>query len=74
MSVKVYSRHCGSWNARSMGLMSIESCSKAILAPYAWHGKSPCFSGCAFLSVVGVDYSRSVFVDVYGAVFLECAF
>jgi hypothetical protein len=74
MSAKVLHRLSKVLDARSMALMSAKSCSKAILAPIIGYGKSPCFSGVAFLSTVGPDYPLSILPNVDGQEFLECAF
>ena len=58
---------------RSIVLMAVEACSKAILALSVGHGKSPCFSRCAVLKVVGVDGTVLVFASVDVGKFLECA-
>jgi hypothetical protein len=60
--------------ARSIALMAVESCSKAILALCLGHGKSPCFLRLDFLKVFGVDGSVSVFASVDVEEFSECAF
>jgi hypothetical protein len=61
-------------DARSIVLISVETCSKAILALSVGHGKSPCFLRCCFSAEVGVDYAASVFASVNIGKFLECAF
>jgi len=61
-------------DARSITLMAVESCSKAILALCLGHGKSPCFSEVTFLSLLGPDYPVLVLPCVDGQDFLECAF
>lgn len=61
-------------DARSIALMAVETCSKAILALCVGHGKSPCFLRYAFLQLFGVDDAVSVFASVNVADFLECAF
>ena len=60
--------------ARSIALMAVETCSKAILALSLRHGKSPCFLRCDFLKLFGVDGGVLVFASVDVADFLECAF
>ena len=60
-------------NVRSIALMAVETCSKAISAICAGHGESPCFSQCCFSEVFGVDGAVSVFASVDGANLLECA-
>jgi len=60
--------------ARSIVLMAVESCSKAILAQCLGHGKSPCFLRCVSLQLFGVDDAVSVFASVNVVDFLECAF
>ncbi len=59
---------------RSIALMAVESCSKAISALYLVHGKSPCFSRWTFSSVFGVDDAMLVFASVDGVNLLECTF
>lgn len=54
-------------------LMEVKSCSKAVLAACLGHGKSPCFSGVAFLRLLGVDARASRVVCLNGAKNLECA-
>jgi hypothetical protein len=54
--------------------MSVESCSKAILAHCLRHGKSPCFLRVAFLWLVGPDYPRLILLCVDEAENMECAF
>jgi hypothetical protein len=73
MSVKVSSEHQKTWNIRSIALMSAKRCSKAILAPFTGHGKSPCFSEVTFLTVVDPDCPLSILSHIDGADFLECA-
>jgi hypothetical protein len=66
--------HCecsGICDARIIALMAVKTCSKAILALCAGHGKSPCFSRCSVLAVVGVDERVLVFGVVDGAFFLD---
>jgi len=55
-------------------LMAVKTRSEAISAVCLGHGKSPCFSGAAFLSLVGPDYPLSFLPCVDGEEFLECAF
>ena len=57
--------------ARSIALMVVETCSKAILALCSAHGKSPCFSRCSVLTAVGVDERVLVLVVVDGVFFLD---
>ena len=61
-------------DARSIRLMAAKTCSKAILALCAGHGKSPCFSRWGFLKLFGPDYPVLVLPCVDGQDFLECAF
>ena len=61
-------------SARSIVLMAVETCSKAISALCAGHGKSPCFLRCVFLQLFGVDDAVSVFASVDVEEFLGCAF
>ena len=61
-------------DARSVVLMAVETCSKAILAPCLGYGKSPCFSRLDFLKLFGVDGAVLVFASVDVEDFSECAF
>jgi hypothetical protein len=61
-------------DARSIALMAVETCSKAILALCVGHGKSPCFSRWGFLKLFGPDYPVLVLPCTDGREFLECAF
>jgi len=60
--------------ARSIALMAVETCSEAVLALCAGHGKSPCFSRWGFLKLFGPDYPVLVLPRADGREFLECAF
>jgi hypothetical protein len=53
--------------------LAVKTCSKAVLALCLGHGKSPCFSGVAFLRLLGVDARvlKVAFID--GMKILECA-
>lgn len=55
----------------SISLMSVKTCSKAVLALSLGHGKSPCFSGVAFLLLVDPDYPLLILPYVDGTEFLE---
>lgn len=55
-------------------LMEVESCSKAVLAACPGYGKSPCFSGVAFLRLLGVDARPLKLACLNGAKTLECTF
>ena len=57
--------------ARNIALMAVETCSKAILALYAGHGKSPCFSRGSILTAVGVDERVLILVVADGVFFLD---
>ena len=57
----------------SITLMAAETCSNAILLLSGGHGKSPCFSGVTFLSLVGPDYPVLILPCVDVGNFLECA-
>jgi hypothetical protein len=57
-------------NARSIAFLAVEDCSKGILVLCVGHGKSPCFSRCPVLRVVGVDWRVLVFVVADGGFFL----
>ena len=61
-------------DARSVVLMAVGTCSKAILTLCSGHGKSPCFSRCCFSEVFGVDDAVLVLASVDVEDFLECAF
>jgi len=54
--------------------LEAKSCSKAILALGSEHGKSPCFSRCGVLAVVGVDYLLLVLASVNVEENVEWAF
>jgi hypothetical protein len=54
--------------------LAVETCSKALLALYRGHGKSPCFLEVDFLRLLGVDYRVLKVTCVDGAKNLECAF
>ena len=60
--------------ARSIALMAVETCSEAVLALCAGHGKSPCFLRCSVLKVVGVDGALLVSASIDGDNLLERAF
>jgi hypothetical protein len=74
MSLSIYHEDSIASNARSIGEVEVESCSKTLLAHCLGHGKSPCFLGFAVLKTVGVDVLVLVFDVMYGRVFLKCAF
>ena len=54
--------------------LEVKSCSKAILELSGGHGKSPCFSRCSVLAVVGVDYAVLVLASLNVEENVECAF
>jgi len=54
-----------------IALLSVKTCSKALLALCRGHGKSPCFSEVAFLLLVGPDYPLLVLPCVDGAENME---
>jgi hypothetical protein len=54
--------------------MSVNMCSKALLALYLRYGKSPCFLQVTFLRLVGPDYPLLILPCVDGAKNMECAF
>ena len=56
-----------------IALMAAKTCSKALLALYLGHGKSPCFSEVAFLRLFGPDYQMLVLPSVDGVENMECA-
>jgi len=74
MSLSFYHVHSRLCDVRSIALMAVKTCSKAVLALSAGHGKSPCFSRYSVLAVVGVDGALLVFASVNVEEFLECAF
>ena len=62
---------------KSMSLrvfLEVKRCSKAILELSGGDGKSPCFSRCSVLAVVGVDYPLLVLASVNVEENVECAF
>jgi hypothetical protein len=67
MSLKPFKGH-------GIALMAVKTCSKAIFALTLNYGRSPCFSRCSVLKVVGVDYTLLVLASVNVGEFLECAF
>lgn len=73
-SLRNYYRHSRTCHVRSIALMAVKTCSKAILELSRKHGKSPCFFGVGFLQLLGVDAKASEVVCFNGADFLECAF
>jgi hypothetical protein len=73
-SVSCFYEHSRAGCTRSNAFLAVETCSKGVLAPSVWHGKSPCFLRCALLRVVGVDGRVSVFDVTHGSKLLECAF
>lgn len=64
----------GCKSTRSIALRAVETCSKAVLAHSARHGKSPCFLRCGFLKLFGADGTVLVSASVDVGDFLECAF
>ena len=54
--------------------LAVKTCSKALLALYRRHGKSPCFLEVAFLGLVSPDYPMLVLLCVDGEKSMECAF
>ena len=57
-------------NARSIDFLSVDACSKGILAPCFGHGKSPCFLRCHVLGLFGVDWRVYVLALADGGFFL----
>ena len=55
-------------------ILVVKTCSKALLALCSGHGKSPCFSGVAFLRLFGVAARVLKLACADGAKFLERAF
>ncbi len=60
-----------SWNARSNVILDLKGCSKAVLSFVVGHGKSPWFSRCSVLRVVGVGWRGLVSWVVDGGFFLD---
>jgi hypothetical protein len=58
----------------SFELIAVKSCSKALLALYLGHGKSPCFSEVTILQLLGPDYPLLILPYADGAENMECAF
>jgi hypothetical protein len=54
--------------------LEVKTCSKALLAPIAGYGESPCFSAMGFLLVGSPNWRHYISSNVDGADFLECAF
>ncbi len=52
-------------------ILDVKACVNAILEVGREHGKSPCFSGVAFLRLVGPDCPSLKLLYVNGAVCLE---
>jgi len=71
MSLRIYYEHSRIRYVRSIALMAVKTCSKAILAHSREHGKSPCFLRLSVLRVVGVDGTVLVFASANGANLLE---
>lgn len=61
-------------NGCGVVFLAVKTCSKAILALYRGHGKSPCFLEVAFLRLLGVDCRPLKATYLHGAKTLECAF
>jgi hypothetical protein len=74
MSHRIHYEHASQYDVRSIALMAVKTCSKAILAPASGHGKSPCFSRCSILALVSVDCAGLVLASLDVEEFLECAF
>jgi hypothetical protein len=55
-------------------ILAVKTCSKALSALCLGYGKSPCFSGVAFLRLLGVDARLIKLASLHGADFLECTF
>ncbi len=70
-SLRIYYEHSRNCHVRTIALMAVETCSKAILALSRKHGKSPCFLRLSILRVVGVDGAVLDFAFVNGANLLE---
>jgi hypothetical protein len=69
--LRIYYEHSRICHVRSIALLAVKTCSKAILALRGRHGKSPCFLGLSVLRVVGVDGAVLDFAFVNGANLLE---
>ena len=74
MSHRMVAVDSGHIDVRSIALIAVKNCSKAISALCVRHGKSPCFSEVSFLSLVGPDYPVLILSCANGQEFLECAF
>lgn len=70
MSHRIYFEYAMQCNVRSLALMAVKTCSKAVLALSLRHGKSPCFSDFAVLKVFGVDWEGLILTGVHGGFFL----
>ena len=51
-------------NTRSIVVLAVKSCSKALFAGIWGHGKSPWFSRCVLFEVVDVDWASLDFAVV----------
>jgi hypothetical protein len=58
-------------NACSIVFLSVDACSKGILAPCVRHGKSPCFSRRRVLGLFGVDWRGLILALADGGFFLD---
>ena len=70
MLSRLYYEDSKACDVRSIAEMAVKSCSKAVIPLGIRHGKSPCFSRCRVLRVIGVDWRVLVFVVVDGGFFL----
>jgi len=71
MSLRIYYEHPRIRHVRSIALLAVKTCSKALFAHSREHGKSPCFSRLSVLKVVSVDGAELTFASVNGADLLE---
>ena len=70
MSLSVYYEDSKACVARSVAFLDAKGCSNGVFSGMLVHGKSPCFSRCHVLSVIGVDWRVLVLVVVDGGFFL----
>jgi hypothetical protein len=72
--LRIYYEHSRICHVRSIALLAVKTCSKAILALRGRHGKSPCFLEVAFFRLVSPDHRLLILPCVNGEENLECAF
>ena len=66
-SPRIYYEDSRDCYVRSIALLAVKTCSKAILALSRRHGKSPCFLEVTFLQLLSPDYLLSILPCVDGA-------